>query len=200
MTRILGLDPSATQTGVAFYDTAEPERLIKLRSFSAIGKTAELQCMDFGVKFSAIMDELTPDFVIHETAMRYIAGYKKRGAPDLGGDKAGFWTPNSDQMILPEIQGHIRQACIDRGTPCEGVAVKTWRAELYGRGGGNLARDAAKQAAKNYCHRVGLMPRNDNEAEAGCIAIWAHRCCTALKFHVLGLDNIPPGTRVEGRK
>lgn len=185
---ILALDPSATQTGVALYDTGQPERLIRLRSFSAIGKTAELQCADFGLKFADIMDTLAPEFLIHETAMRYIAGYKKRGAPDLGGDKAGFWTPNSDQMILPEIQGHIRQACIDRKVPCDSVAVKTWRADLYGRGGGSLARDAAKAAAKNYCHRVGLMPKNHNEAEAACIAIWASRCCQKFKLlHHLGI-------------
>ena len=184
---LLAIDPSATRCGVAWWQMGEPERLIHHRSFASHGNTAEEKCASFGEQLGAILDEIGPGYVCFEAAQRYIAGYKKKGVPDLAGATGGWWTPNSDQMILPELQGHARQACMDRKIPFESVAVKTWRAALYGKGGGSLSRDAAKAAAKNYCRLVGIDPRNDDEAEACCILLWCSRCSQMLKFQLMGL-------------
>lgn len=175
---ILAADPSATQTGVAIFSFPGKESEITCASFTAEGKTAELKCDDWGRKFDELLAVWSPDFVAHETAMRFIAGYAKK--PDLGGGK--FWTPNSDQMLLPEIQGHLRQACHNRGIPLDGVAVKTWRAELYGKGGGTLGTEAAKMAAHDYCIKLGIKAKNHNEAEAACIAVWCAFCSTPFRF------------------
>lgn len=185
---ILGVDPSVTQCGVAFYRYPGDERSILCNSFSSDGATAEEQGDEFGRKFSEILVVNRPDFICHEAAIRWIAGYAKKGKPDLAGSSGGFWTPNSDQMILPEIQGHLRQAAIDEHIPHEAVAVKTWRAAIYGQGGGNLSSDKAKQAARDYCKRLGINAKNHNEAEAACIAIWAARCSSRFKqLHYLGI-------------
>lgn len=186
---VLALDPSVTQCGVAIIEHARgrPD-VVTCRSFSSPGASADEKCEAFGLQLRNLIDEVGPDFLVYESAMRYIAGYKKRGKPDLGGELAGVWTPNSDQMLLPEIQGHIRQACIQYGIPHEGVPPKTWRAALYGSGKGNMSTAEAKNAARDYCKAFKIEFRNHNEAEAACIGIWATRCSQPLRLMILGVE------------
>ncbi|MDX0765215.1 hypothetical protein GOD36_23625 [Sinorhizobium medicae] len=184
---ILGVDPSVTQCGLALYRFPGNEREIECSSFSAKGETTEEKCADFGLRLHDICLAHLPDFICLEAAMRLIAGYQKRVKTDLGGKTHGYWTPNAHQMVLPEIQGHVRQLAIDRGIGFETVAVKTWRAALYGRGGGSLGKDDAKRRARDYCRWLGITAKNHNEAEAACVAIWASRCSQNLKLMRAGL-------------
>lgn len=179
---ILGVDPSATQTGLAVVPVPSKDSEVVCASFTAEGDSPEAKADDWGRKFADALTVWKPDYVAHEIAMRFIAGYAKKGRPDLAGGTAGFWTPNSDQLILPEIQGHLRQACADRGIPFEGVPVKTWRAAMYGTGGGKLDTEAAKAYARKYCQLVGIDAKNHNEAEAAIIGQWAARCSQPFKL------------------
>ncbi|WP_042776342.1 hypothetical protein [Sinorhizobium fredii] len=184
---ILGIDPSVTQCGLALYRFPGQERDIECFSFSANGDTAEEKCADFGLRLHDFCLGRRPDFICLEAAMRLIAGYQKRTKIDLGGKRLGYWTPNADQLVLPEIQGHVRQLAIDRGMGFETVAVKTWRADLYGRGGGSLGKDEAKRRAREYCRWLGIAAKNHNEAEAACVAIWASRCSQTLRLMRAGM-------------
>ncbi|MCA1404650.1 hypothetical protein I6F26_10390 [Ensifer sp. IC3342] len=179
---ILGIDPSVTQCGLALYRFPGQERDIECSSFTSHGDTAEEKCTAFGLRLHDVVLARRPDFICLEAAMRLIAGYQKRVKVDLGGKNHGYWTPNADQMVLPEIQGHVRQLAIDRGIGFETVPVNTWRAALYGRGGGTLGKDEAKRRAREYCRWLGITFRNHNEAEAACVAIWASRCSQILRL------------------
>lgn len=185
---ILALDPSVTQCGVAVIEhhRGKPDR-VECSSFTSAGANADEKCGAFGTTLRDIIDATGPHFLVYESAMRFIAGYKKAEKPDLAGGTGGFWTPNSDQMLLPEIQGHIRQAAIHYGIPHEGVPVRTWRAALFGSGAGNWPRDKAKQAARDYCKAFGVDFSNHNEAEAYCIGQWAIRCSQPLRLMLLGV-------------
>lgn len=186
---ILALDPSVTQCGVAVIDhgRGRPD-VVTCSSFTSAGNSADEKCEAFGTTLRNIIDEVGPDFLVYESAMRFIAGYKKAAKPDLAGGSGGFWTPNSDQMLLPEIQGHIRQAAIQYSIPHEGVPVRTWRAALFGSGAGAWPKDKAKQAARDYCKAVHIDFSNHNEAEAACIGIWATRCSQPLRLMILGVE------------
>src|SRR5262245_43307187 len=134
--RILALDPGATQAGFALYDPADPERErgIVCSSFSSVGASQELKAEQFGRHLDQLIDQLAPDFLCFELAIRQIFTYDRK--PDLAGHRKA--APSSDQLVLAELQGHARQAAICRGLPFDSVAVKTWRATIYGKGGGTM--------------------------------------------------------------
>jgi hypothetical protein len=184
---ILGVDPSVTQCGLALYRFPGNERDIECLSFTAKGDSTEEKCTSFGERLLEIVATRRPDFICLEAAMRLIAGYQKRQKVDLAGHTVGYWTPNADQMVLPEIQGHVRQLAICRHIGFETVAVKTWRADLYGRGGGSLGKDEAKRRARDYCRWLGITAKNHNEAEAACLAIWASRCSQTFRLMRAGI-------------
>lgn len=182
---ILALDPSATQTGAAFYRPSNPirEAGIVCSSFSTEGKNAGLQCESYGRWLTDIFETHRPDFVVFEEAIRQIFNYQRK--PDWAGARGDG--PSADQLLLCEIQGHIRQACIDRKVPHESVPVRTWRAAIYGKGGGSLPRDKAKARAKMMCHTLKIQCRNHNEAEAAMIALWGCACSQIYRALAMGI-------------
>jgi len=186
---ILGLDQSITQTGWALYSYPGDERHIKCGSFSSIGDDAEAQCAQFAYHLKRVLGpkDRRPDFICWERAKRQISAYRKKPNADLlglGGD--AIMTVNADQLLLPEIQGIIRAAAIFYRIPYESVSPATWRAALYGRGGGKLPRADAKAKAKDYCKALGIRFENENEAEAACIARWAATCSMQFRLHMAG--------------
>jgi hypothetical protein len=187
---ILGLDQSITQTGWALYCYPGDERHMKCGSFScADGDGAEAKCDLFGYHLKRVIGpkDSRPDFICWEKAKRQISAYPKKPNADLlglGGD--AIMTVNADQLLLPEIQGMIRASAILYRIPFESVSPATWRAALYGRGGGKLARLDAKARAKEYCHTLGIRFDNENEAEAACIARWAATCSQQFRLRLAG--------------
>ena len=181
---VLGIDQSITQTGFAFYQVPGDERTIECGSFSSDdAPTADEKCSLFGRHLKNLIGPLKREiaFVCWEMARSDIAAYPKKDIALLRGSEAPYWTVNSKQLLLPEIQGQIRQCCIDYRIPYEAVPVSTWRAALW-PGQGHIGRDAAKAKAKEYCRMLGIRASNENEAEAACIARWAATCSTKFKM------------------
>lgn len=183
--KILAIDPGATQAGFALYSPDHPdrERGIECNSFTSTGATQEIKAEQFGRHLEWVINHFRPDFICFELAMRKIGAYEKK--PDLAGAK--FWTPNADQMILPELQGHIRQAAISHVLPFDSVAVRSWRAKIFGKGGGDFTRDQAKAQAKLLCDRLKINYRNHNEAEASLLALWCATCSQIYRGRLLGM-------------
>lgn len=176
---ILALDPSLTCCGAAAYEHPGPEKNIECFSYAAKGSNQPEKIEDFSHFIARTLDSYKPGFVCLEAAIRFIASYRKQskfaGAADWS-------TPNADQLALVEIQGAIRQACIDRNIPWQTVDVKTWRSGLYGPGGGNLPRDEAKRRARQYCDLLKIKHSNGDQAEAACIAVWASTSALKLRW------------------
>lgn len=191
--RILAFDQSITNTGFALYDAPGDERAIHCGSFSCDNfSTAEAQCDQFAKEVKSILGRCKKidepvDFIGWERASRKITAYRKKdGQGLLPKDGIPRWTVNASQLLLPEIQGCIRGIAISYSLPFESVGSDTWRAAIYGTGGGSLHRAAAKAAAKQYCRRLGITFANEDEAEAACIAIWMSRC--SQRFRMLRLN------------
>jgi hypothetical protein len=128
---ILGVDPSATQTGLAVVPVPGRDSEVVCASFTAEGDSPEAKADDWGRQFADALTVWKPDYVVHEIAMRYIAGYAKKGRPDLAGGTAGFWTPNSDQLRK------INEAWHRDPTPTDGqdqVMFPGFAPWCYGRG------------------------------------------------------------------
>ena len=129
-----------------------------------------------------LFDFHKPTFVVWESATEVIRSYVKQGKEDLAGQKPIGLTVNADQLILRDIQGHIRHAARSRGIPYEAVNPKTWRAAILKNG--NLSRDDAKRKAVEYCKMLRIPVKNADQAEAICIGLWAATC---QKFKYSGI-------------
>lgn len=171
--KILAIDPGVTQAGFALYQPDHPDREkgIECASFTSTGTTSEKKAEQFSNHLRWLINHHNPDFMVFELAIRQIFTYGRKD--DLAGKRPDG--PSSDQLILAELQGAIRQAAIDHILPFDSVGAKTWRAAIFGRGGGTMSRDQAKSHAKTMCQRLGIDANNHNEAEAAMIALW---CCT----------------------
>jgi hypothetical protein len=182
---ILAIDPGVTQCGIAVFDPSDHYREagIICRSFSSEGKGGEEKCADFGRQLKHLINHYRPDFIAFESARRDIVPYKRK--PDLAGARGP--TVNADQMLLPEIQGHIRQAAIERNIAFDSVAPRSWRALIYGKGGGALTTDQAKEWARGTCDRLAIGYHNHNEAEAAMIALWGATCSQVYKALIYGV-------------
>ena len=184
---ILGLDQSVRRSGWALYESPGDERKIRTGSFGAPATMhdSEELCDFFGLALWRLVGRVRPGFICWERASRRITNYAKKSASSLYHEHEnphGGWTVNADQLLLPEIQGQIRQIAIDYGIPYESVPTGTWRADLFGTGGGSLSRKEAKAKAKQYCRWLGIPFDGEDEAEAACIARWAATCSQKLKF------------------
>lgn len=201
---ILAFDQSIARTGWCLAEANERGKLIretvKFGSFTAApreGMSVEEKGEMFGREAKTLLDRAEPDFVSFEAARDDIVSYprkvKVRGNPTKTqtGDLFAKATPstkllpatvNAGQLILRDIQGQLRQACIERGLPWVKVAPKTWRAAVFGEGYGNMTTDAAKAQAKAYCRNIRVLVANGDQAEAVCIAIWTGTCPEFLWF------------------
>lgn len=182
--RILGFDQSVTQTGWCLYEAPGDERRMLCGSFSCKDEAdAEAQCDLFGHNLKRLIGRYRPEFIAWERASRRISSYVKKGGPDFfAASAAPRMTVNADQLLLPEIQGMIRAAAILYRLPFESVPVSTWRADIFGVGGGSMTKKVAKARAKEYCRQLGIEAGNENEAEAACVARWAATCSQRFRL------------------
>lgn len=193
MALILGFDQSITQTGWCLYQWPGNEKLMVCGSFSAkMGHDAEEQCDIFGRQLKRLVGPRRKELslIVWERARRRITAYEKKEDPnDLLTDartgqnwKRPKFTVNASQLLLPEIQGMIRAMAIAYRIPYESVPTDTWRADIFGPGGGSMDRGTGKAAAKTYCRMLGIKANNENEAEAACITRWGATCSQVFRL------------------
>jgi hypothetical protein len=183
--KILAVDPGVTQAGFAVYTPDHPEREkgIICSSYSSSGSSSEKKAEDFARHFEWLIHHYQPDVICFELAVRQIFQYQRKA--DLGGLRTE--APSSDQLILSELQGSIRGIAIAHAIPFDSVPVQTWRAAIYGKGGGNMPRDQAKSYAKTMARRLGIKFLNHNEAEASMVSLWCATCSQIYKAKLYGV-------------
>jgi hypothetical protein len=180
---ILAFDQSIARTGWCVY---EPPHLssIKFGSFTSRPETnmsTEDKAGIFCDEIEVLFKTHKPQFVVWESAAEVIRSYAKQGKTDLVGEqKVQGVTVNADQLILRDIQGHIRHAARARRIAYEPAQPRTWRAAILKNG--NLNRDAAKKAARDLCHQMRVPVKNDDQAEAVLLALYG---ATTQTFRLL---------------
>ncbi|MCO6050869.1 hypothetical protein NGM99_13880 [Mesorhizobium sp. RP14(2022)] len=171
---ILAFDQSIARTGWCLYEPPATKSMI-IGSFTSRpekGMSTEEKTGIFCDEIEKLFREHKPQFVIWEAATEVIRSF----APKTGkGDLAGVKTPppltvNADQLILRDIQGHIRHAARARRLPYEAVNPRTWRASILKNG--NLDRETAKKKAREMCQMLRIPAKNEDQAEAVCIALY----------------------------
>jgi hypothetical protein len=118
-----------------------------------------------------LFKEHKPRFVVWEAATEIIRAYPREQKMDLAGQKPPQLTVNADQLILRDIQGHIRHAARARKIPYFAVNPKTWHAAMLKNG--NISRVDAKAKARAMCAQLRIPVKNEDQAEAVMIALWA---------------------------
>lgn len=170
---ILSFDQSIARTGWALY---EPPSIssIKFGSFTSrpnTGMSTEEKAAIFCDEIEALFKTHKPHFVVWEAATEIIRSYAKEGKTDLIGEhKVQGVTVNADQLILRDIQGHIRHAARARRIPYEPANPRTWRAAILKNG--NLSREAAKKKAREMCQMLRIPVKNEDQAEAVCLGLF----------------------------
>lgn len=177
---ILAFDQSITRTGWALFDPSKDPSSMMVGSFTSAPRKNmddEEKLETFGREIKRLFVRHKPDFVCWEKAQNIMRSYPKKGKKDLLGDTVddGF-TVNAAQLILRDIQGQIRQSCIDWKAPWVCVTPGMWRASVYGKGFGRLQKAESKAKAEEHCRLFGIAFKNNDEAEAACIAMYASRC------------------------
>lgn len=180
---ILAFDQSIARTGWALYEPPAHGKML-IGSFTSRPSTnmsTEEKTAIFCDEIEKLFRAHKPQFVIWEAATEIIRSYPKQGKTDLIGEhKVQGVTVTADQLILRDIQGHIRHAARARRIPYEPVNPKTWRAAILKNG--NLARDEAKKRAKAFCQTLRIDVKNDDQAEAVCLALYG---ATTQTFRML---------------
>lgn len=170
---ILAFDQSIARTGWCLYEPPAHGSML-IGSFTSRPETnmsTEQKAAIFCDEVEKLFRAHKPQFVIWEAAAEVIRSFAKQSRKDLlGTQKAAGVTVNADQLILRDIQGHIRHAARARRIAYEPVQPKTWRAAILKNG--NLGRDEAKKKAKEFCQMLRIHVRNDDQAEAVCIALY----------------------------
>lgn len=169
---ILAFDQSKTHTGWACFEAPTDPGLIRCGSFSCVKALVDPADV-FAAEVKRLVKEHKPDFFAWERSKPSISAYSKKATVDLAGTAPGGWTVNAGQLILPEIQGIIRGMARAYGRPYAHAMPSTWRAAIFGVGGGRMTTAEAKRAAKLYCERLRIRAANEHEAEAACVALWA---------------------------
>lgn len=170
---ILALDQSVSRTGWCLYEPPS-HRSMRIGSFTSRPKTGmstEEKAAVFCDEIEKLFKELKPRFVVWEAATELIRAYPRESKADLAGQKPPSLTVNADQLILRDIQGHIRHAARARRIPYFAVNPKTWHAAMLKNG--NISREDAKAKARALCATLKIPVKNEDQAEAVCIALWA---------------------------
>jgi Holliday junction resolvasome RuvABC endonuclease subunit len=179
MALILAFDQSIARTGWAVYEppTISTMMIGSFTSRPAKGMTTEEKTAIFCDEIERLFKAHKPSFVIWEAATEIIRSYPKQGKTDLlGQHKVQGVTVNADQLILRDIQGHIRHAARARRIPYEPVNPKTWHAAMLKNG--NLNREDSKRKARELCQMLRIPVKNEDQAEAACIAMFGGTCQT----------------------
>lgn len=170
---ILAFDQSISRTGWCLYEPPSHSSML-IGSFTSRPETnmgTEEKAAIFCDEIEKLFRAHKPQFVVWEAATEIIRSYPKQGKTDLIGEqKVQGVTVTADQLILRDIQGHIRHAARARRIAYEAVNPKTWRAAILKNG--NLGRDDAKKKAREFCQMLRIPVKNDDQAEAVCIALW----------------------------
>lgn len=169
---ILAFDQSISRTGWCVYEPPHHGTMI-VGSFTSAPRShmaTEEKTGIFCDEVEKLFKEHRPRFVVWEAATEIIRSYAKVNKEDLAGKKPAPLTVNADQLILRDIQGHIRHAARARRIPYEAVNPKTWRAAILKNG--NLGREEAKRAAVDFCKKLRIPVKNADQAEAVCLAFW----------------------------
>lgn len=170
---ILAFDQSIARTGWSLYEPPSHTSMM-IGSFTS----RPTKNMSTEEKTGIFCDEIEklfrahkPQFVIWEQADEFIRRYGSQAKEDLAGrTKPAPLTVNADQLILRDIQGHIRHAARARRIPYEVAPPKTWRAAILKNG--NLSREEAKRKAVEFCQMLRIPVKNGDQAEAVCIALY----------------------------
>lgn len=170
---ILAFDQSIARTGWALYEPPSMSTIMfgSFTSRPETGMSTEEKAAIFCDEIEKLFKAHKPAFVTWEAAAEVIRSYAKQGKTDLIGDqKVQGVTVNADQLILRDIQGHIRHAARARRIPYESAQPRTWRAAVLKNG--NLTREAAKKAARDLCQMMRIQVKNEDQAEAVCLALF----------------------------
>lgn len=175
---ILSFDQSIARTGWCLYEPPAHSSMMigSFTSRPSKGMSTEEKTAIFCDEIEKLFRAHKPQFVIWEAASEVIRSYPKlKSKRDL---LAAVKTEqsqqplvvNADQLILRDIQGHIRHAARARRIPYEAVQPKTWRAAILKNG--NLSREDAKAKAREFCQMLRIPVKNEDQAEAVCIALF----------------------------
>lgn len=170
---ILAFDQSIARTGWCLYEPPSHSSMLigSFTSRPSKNMSTEEKTAIFCDEIEKLFKAHRPQFVVWEAATEIIRSFAKQGKDDLAGPvKAPPMTVNADQLILRDIQGHIRHAARARRIPYEAVNPKTWRAAILKNG--NLDRETAKKKAKEFCQMLRIPAKNEDQAEAVCIALY----------------------------
>lgn len=193
MALILAFDQSIARTGWCLYEPPAHSSMM-IGSFTSAPRTemkTEEKTGIFCDEIEKLFKAHRPDFVVWEAAAEDIRQFPRKPPKKPSGDmlaaakvtppKAqGPLTVNADQLILRDIQGHIRHAARARRIPYEAVNVKSWRAAMLKNG--NMGKDEAKKAAVALCQMLRIPAKNHDQAEAVCIALYG---ATTQTFRLL---------------
>lgn len=186
---ILAFDQSIRRTGWCLYEPPSL-RSILVGSFTSAPEremSTEEKTGIFCDEIEKLFKAYRPNFVVWEAAAEDIRRFpfkpKKDGKQKASNDllaNAGVapepqksqspLSVNADQLILRDIQGHIRHAARARRIPYEAVNVKSWRAAILKCG--NAGKDEAKAKAVAHCQMLRIPAKNHDQAEAVCIALY----------------------------
>lgn len=188
--RLLTLDQSITQTGWAKWDIpaerSPKETEIECGSFKCDEPADDYdKCELFATELRKLRTRFKPDFITWEMSSRKISAYPKRGDfvdEEMAARGQGRMVVNAKALLLPELQGIIRGVATAYLIPHEAVPVSSWRAKVFGKGGGAMTTDEAKRAAKRMCLFLKIAFSNHNEAEAAMLCLWTERCSQRFKM------------------
>lgn len=75
------------------------------------------------------------------------------------------------QTLLWGFRATLAALTVVRGIPVHDVGVREWRKSIFGNG--NIPGQEAKKRSKETLQKFGVDVRNQDEAEAGMILVWA---------------------------
>jgi len=165
--RLLALDQSIRASGWALFDVQSQSgyggTMCKLRSgwFGAQAASDDGKLAAFIDHVEQLVADEQPAMLVWEKPSKFIGG--------RGGVQART-------LVLTRLDQALQDICRRCALSYDTVAPGTWRAKVFGKGGGRLSRDEAKAWALWHTEAIGLPVKSVDEAEAICIGLWAATC------------------------
>lgn len=180
MPTVLGIDQSASNTGMCLWDVNEPLSTMRLHSFKADGYTDVEKVESYRDQLIKTIFDWKPDFIAFEEPLKHIQPQVKR-VQTLEGVHETPTVNAHTALLLNMIAGATIAVILGRGRiPYRMVRPATWRKSFLGyTTSKDLDRHGFKnwkQAAMAQCERFRIPARNQDQAEAAGIAFWASGC------------------------